>query len=499
MQANALFTLVVIYNREGRYDDALRAIDELQRRFPRNRLLWLEAGTTLLRAGRCAAARDALEQGLRKLATDRRPRAFGEEARWRSAYGAALAGLGRAEQNVLDDSHARRPAGDRHGCAPGVAIDHRACDRLHRRLLDGDLRRRHARVVEMVADDPRPDLVRRQALFDFMYQTYEASAWIPQSLFDRNLVTQVVVGSVETIVREKVGLVLWRDNPLVPAFGMAPKGANSPSAGRWERLRWTVNCLVCHTAEIDGVAYFGAGTKVFDDNWLGEALKSADERSLATAAARLSATRLWRPRRTGSSQPPSRQDRLAHARALDGVCRITRRAVHARTTARMPRVDDVGRGDVKTPPLWHTAAKMPPGRWYTDGSFHGRFPLMASSMELEKDRSFDALVETVVPAIKEEFDSVIRHLRPPRTLTRSIAISPAGSRAVLIACDRLLTLPRGVRRPRECELARRHMSTSAPTPRASRSCLAGSSTRSTKARWLPRAHSAGATVTPPRR
>ena len=59
---------------------------------------------------------------------------------------------------------------------------------------------------------------------------------------------------------------------------------------------------------------------------------------------------------------------------------------------------DVGRGDVKTPPLWHTAAKMPVGRWYSDGSFHGRIPLMASSMELEKDRSFDALVEVGHPA-----------------------------------------------------------------------------------------------------
>ncbi len=97
VQANALFTLVVIYNREKRYDAALRAVAELQRRFARNRLLWLEAGTTLLRAGRCAAARDVLEQGLRKLAADRRTRAFGEEARWRYAYGAALAGLGEAE------------------------------------------------------------------------------------------------------------------------------------------------------------------------------------------------------------------------------------------------------------------------------------------------------------------------------------------------------------------------------------------------------------------
>jgi hypothetical protein len=35
-------------------------------------------------------------------------------------------------------------------------------------------------------------------------------------------------------------------------------------------------------------------------------------------------------------------------------------------------------------------------------------------MELEKDRSFDALVQVVVPKIKEEFESTIRHLRPPR-------------------------------------------------------------------------------------
>jgi hypothetical protein len=80
----------------------------------------------------------------------------------------------------------------------------------------------------------------------------------------------------------------------------------------------------------------------------------------------------------------------------------------------MPRVEDVGRGDVKTPPLWHTAAKMPSRRWYSDGSFHGPFPLMASSMELEKDRPFDDLVGFVVPTIKQEFETVISHLRPPR-------------------------------------------------------------------------------------
>lgn len=93
VQSNALFTLIVIHNREERYDQALRVIEVLQRRYPRNRLLWLEAGTTALRAGRFSVAREWLETGLAKLAVDPRPRAFGEEARWRYAYGAALTAL----------------------------------------------------------------------------------------------------------------------------------------------------------------------------------------------------------------------------------------------------------------------------------------------------------------------------------------------------------------------------------------------------------------------
>jgi hypothetical protein len=90
----------------------------------------------------------------------------------------------------------------------------------------------------------------------------------------------------------------------------------------------------------------------------------------------------------------------------------------------MPTPEEVGRGDVKTPPLWHTAAKMPEQRWYSDGSFHGPIPLMASSMELEKDRPFDALVRDVIPTIKQEFEEVIRHLKPPRypyTIDRGLA------------------------------------------------------------------------------
>ena len=103
VQPNARFSLIVIYNREQRYDDALRVIGELQRQFPRNRLLWLEEGTTAFRANRIADAIRAYERGLAMLAADRRPRAFGEEARWHYDYGAALAAAGdnaRAEREL---------------------------------------------------------------------------------------------------------------------------------------------------------------------------------------------------------------------------------------------------------------------------------------------------------------------------------------------------------------------------------------------------------------
>ena len=93
VQSNALFTLILMYNREARYDDALKVIGELQQRYPRNRLLWLEAGNTALRAGHLTEAKASLEEGLARLSRDERPRAVGEEARWRYAYGATLVAL----------------------------------------------------------------------------------------------------------------------------------------------------------------------------------------------------------------------------------------------------------------------------------------------------------------------------------------------------------------------------------------------------------------------
>ena len=48
-QEDARFALILLYNREKRYDDALKLLATLRERFPRNRLMWLESGSTSLR------------------------------------------------------------------------------------------------------------------------------------------------------------------------------------------------------------------------------------------------------------------------------------------------------------------------------------------------------------------------------------------------------------------------------------------------------------------
>jgi tetratricopeptide (TPR) repeat protein len=102
VRADALFALILVYNRERRYDDALQALDRLRRLFPRNRLIWLESGSTALRAGRGQLADELLTQGLAALATDQRPRMPGEEALWHYKRGAARALLGRTEDATAD-------------------------------------------------------------------------------------------------------------------------------------------------------------------------------------------------------------------------------------------------------------------------------------------------------------------------------------------------------------------------------------------------------------
>jgi tetratricopeptide (TPR) repeat protein len=100
--AEAKFALVLLYNREGRYNDALKVLAQLQREFPRNRLLWLEAGATALRAGRPADAERVLTEGLARMKADSRPRAFSEEALWHLKRGTARVALDRRGEAEAD-------------------------------------------------------------------------------------------------------------------------------------------------------------------------------------------------------------------------------------------------------------------------------------------------------------------------------------------------------------------------------------------------------------
>ena len=257
--------------------------------------------------------------------------------------------------------------------------------------------------------DPRPETQRRDALFDFVYEGYQSSVWVPQAVLEGNWLTRMFLGSSHTIASSRVGLVPWTDNEAVAAFGMAPNPAPDQPLG------WSINCLVCHTAEIDGVAYFGAGAKTLDEKTLASTVK------LVTSPAgryRLERGGLDDQMAVHANEVMLRHhhdqiDPLTCGRSTAFPASHVEMYMRAHGS-RMPGNDEVGRGDVKTPPLWHTVAKMPFKRWYCDGSFHASLPLMASSMELELDQSFEKLVASVIPTIKRDFDMVIRHLRPPR-------------------------------------------------------------------------------------
>lgn len=101
-QSDARLALVLLYNRERRYDDALAQLAALRDRYPANRLLWLETGSTLLRAQRPAEAERMLNDGLARTERDDRPRMFGENALWFYKRGAARAALNRDDEATAD-------------------------------------------------------------------------------------------------------------------------------------------------------------------------------------------------------------------------------------------------------------------------------------------------------------------------------------------------------------------------------------------------------------
>jgi tetratricopeptide (TPR) repeat protein len=104
-----MFALVLLYNRERRYDEAMRVLGELRTRYPRNRLVVLESGATALRAGRAGQAETLLTEGLGLLAKEKRTVMPGEEALWRYKRGAARVALGRPETARADLQAATSP------------------------------------------------------------------------------------------------------------------------------------------------------------------------------------------------------------------------------------------------------------------------------------------------------------------------------------------------------------------------------------------------------
>jgi tetratricopeptide (TPR) repeat protein len=101
-QTEAIFGLALVYSREGRHADAVSQIRELERRAPRNRLLVLEEGAALIRAGNATEADRVLTAGIARLDTDPRPRAPGERALWFYKRGLARLNSNRRSESALD-------------------------------------------------------------------------------------------------------------------------------------------------------------------------------------------------------------------------------------------------------------------------------------------------------------------------------------------------------------------------------------------------------------
>ena len=108
-RTDAQFELVLLYNRERRYADALRVLGDLRKQYPRNRLVLLETGATAARGGRAQEAENALTEGLRMMANDKRARIPGEDALWHYKRAVARAMLKKTAEAREDLAVALRP------------------------------------------------------------------------------------------------------------------------------------------------------------------------------------------------------------------------------------------------------------------------------------------------------------------------------------------------------------------------------------------------------
>ncbi len=101
-ESDALLLLMIVYNREGRRADAADRLARLQARFPRNRLLALNAAATAIDAGRFDAAERQLADGVPTRDRLAPPEVTGEHAMWLYKRGAARAALGRSADAIVD-------------------------------------------------------------------------------------------------------------------------------------------------------------------------------------------------------------------------------------------------------------------------------------------------------------------------------------------------------------------------------------------------------------
>jgi tetratricopeptide (TPR) repeat protein len=108
-RTDAEFALVLLYNRERRYDDAMRVLGNLRKRYPRNRLVLLEAGATATRGNKPAEAETLLTEGLAMFARDSRAKIPGEQALWHYKRGAARVMLRRTDDALADLRTAQAP------------------------------------------------------------------------------------------------------------------------------------------------------------------------------------------------------------------------------------------------------------------------------------------------------------------------------------------------------------------------------------------------------
>jgi tetratricopeptide (TPR) repeat protein len=149
-RTDAMFALVLLYNRERRYADALRVLNELRRRYPRNRLVLLEAGATAIRGNRPLEAEALLTEGIARLAADTRPRIPGEIGLWHYKRGAARVLLKRRDAALADLGIAIQP--DAAGWVRG-----RAHLELARLAVQEDRREDARREAALAADECAKD------------------------------------------------------------------------------------------------------------------------------------------------------------------------------------------------------------------------------------------------------------------------------------------------------------------------------------------------------